>query len=109
MQKLFAKLKKRWNITSNLQLVVILLVFSLTGMSALYIRRIIFELIGIGDQTAFWLKAILYVLILFPVYQILFLAIGTLFGQFRFVWEFEKKMLSRFRLKKPVQEKKSAG
>lgn len=104
MQKLFTKLKTRWKITSNLQLVVILLVFSLTGMSALYVRRFAFELLGIGDQTPFWLKSVLYVLILFPAYQILFLVIGTLFGQFRFVWEFEKKMLSRFRFKKSRPE-----
>jgi hypothetical protein len=97
---LFDKLKKRWNITSYYQLVLVLLVFSITGSTTLYMRKLIFGWIGISGETSLWISVPLYVLIIFPVYQILFLLVGALLGQFRFAWEFEKKMLSRFRCRK---------
>jgi hypothetical protein len=42
-----------------------------------------------------WIFIPLKILLIFPVYQILILIIGTIFGQFKFFWEFEKKMLSK--------------
>lgn len=94
------KLKKRWNIKSNFQLVLILLVFSVSGSATLVVRKAVFQWIGITGDTTLWITIPLYLLIIFPAYQILFLIIGTLFGQFRFAWEFEKKVFSRFIFKK---------
>jgi hypothetical protein len=94
------RLKEKWNIKSNFQLVLILIIFSVTGSAALVVRRAVFEWIGITGDTSLWIKIPLYILIIFPAYQILFLVIGTLFGQFRFAWEFEKKVFSRFKFKK---------
>jgi hypothetical protein len=99
VQKAISKLKSRWNITSHSQLVLILLTFSVTGTTTLYVRKFIFQWIGITTETDLWIKIPLYILIIFPVYQCLFLLIGALFGQFRFAWEFEKKMFSRFNRK----------
>lgn len=81
-------------------MVLILLVFSITGSATLYVRRFIFDWIGITGDTSLWLRIPLYILIIFPIYQVLFLIFGALLGQFRFAWEFEKKMLSRFRCRK---------
>lgn len=94
------KLKQRWNINSNFQLVIILIVFSVTGSLTLYARKGVFYLLGITANTSLWIKVPLYFLIIIPAYQILLLLVGTLFGQFRFAWEFEKKILSRFKFKK---------
>lgn len=94
------RLKKRWNIKSNFQLVLILLVFSVSGSATLVVRKAVFQWIGITGDTTLWITIPLYLLIIFPAYQILFLIIGTLFGQFRFAWEFEKKVFSRFIFKK---------
>jgi len=94
------KLKKRWNINSNFQLVIILIVFAVTGSSTLYARRGIFYLLGITTETSLWIKVPLYILIIIPIYQLLFLIVGTLFGQFKFAWEFEKKVFSRFKIKR---------
>jgi len=94
------KLKHRWNIESNFQLVIILVVFAVTGSSTLYARRGIFYLLGITIDTSMWLKVPLYILVIFPTYQILFLVVGTLFGQFKFAWEFEKKVFSKLKFKK---------
>lgn len=97
---MFKRLKEKWNIKSNVQLVLIFVIFSVTGSASLVVRKFIFGWLGITSDTSLWIKIPLYVLIIVPAYQILFLLIGTLFGQFRFAWEFEKKVLSRFKLKK---------
>ena len=94
------KLKKRWNIESNLQVIILLFVFAIAGSSTLYARKGIFFLLGVTADTSLWLKIPLYVLVIFPTYQIIFLIVGALFGQFKLVWEFEKKVFARFRFKR---------
>lgn len=91
--------KQRWNITSNWQMIVIIIVFAITGSSAAYLSKPILGCFGIfKDTTSLWLYYPLYILLIFPVYQILLVAIGFVFGQFTFFWEFEKKMLRSLRL-----------
>ncbi len=97
---MFKKFKTRWNIKSNFQLLLVIFIFSLTGSTSLIVRKAVFEWIGITSETSLWIKFPLYVLVLFPAYQILFLVFGTMFGQFKFAWEFEKKVFSRFKLRK---------
>ncbi|MFW5830647.1 MAG: DUF6787 family protein [Prolixibacteraceae bacterium] len=91
---MFKRFKKKWNITSNLQLIIILVVFSITGSAALIVKKYVFELIGISPETPLLLKIPLYIIVILPSYQILLLVIGALFGQFRFFYEFQKKSLS---------------
>ncbi|QIK53838.1 prolipoprotein diacylglyceryl transferase [Dysgonomonas sp. HDW5B] len=93
---MFDKFKVKWNITSNWQLAIILIVFSVTGSAALVVRRFVFEWIGITSETSMWLKVPLYILILVPAYQILLIIIGAIFGQYRFFYEFQKKSIGRF-------------
>ncbi|AIY14799.1 DUF6787 family protein [Cellulophaga baltica] len=98
------KLKERWGIESNFGIIMILLVFSVTGSSALKIARPLLDYIGFTrDNFADdWYFSILYwtvrILIIFPIYQVLLVVFGWLFGQFKFFWNFEKKMLSRLGL-----------
>lgn len=95
------KLKKRWNLTSNWQVFVILLVFSITGYSSLLIAKPILNLVGLDQATTNpWIYRPLRILLIFPFYQVLIVFYGWLFGQFAFFWNFEKKMLSRMGLKK---------
>ena len=89
------KLKKRWKIESNFQAILILVVFALTGMAALWVRKAVWPLLGLDEGTAVWIRVLLYILIIFPVYQILLLLIAFILGQFRFFWAFEQKMLRR--------------
>lgn len=95
------KLKQRWGIDSNFAIVMILIVFALTGSSSLKIARPFLDFIGFTRKIfpSDWYFSILYwtvrILIIFPIYQILLVAFGWLFGQFKFFWAFEKKMLSR--------------
>ncbi|MCG8307771.1 MAG: hypothetical protein MI975_10315 [Cytophagales bacterium] len=86
------RLKKKWGLKNLFQVIIILIVFSLTGMTVVVIRPVIFSWFGFNEQTPFWLKTITYILLIFPMYQILILVYGTLFGQFAFFWEKEKKL-----------------
>ena len=40
---MFRKFKEKWKIKSNLQLVIILIVFSVTGSAALVVRKFVFQ------------------------------------------------------------------
>ena len=93
------RLKTKWGIESNWQLFVILLVFSVTGYSSLFIAKPIMAVIGLTEEaTNPWIYKPLRLILIFPFYQVLIVFYGWLFGQFEFFWNFEKKMLRRMKL-----------
>lgn len=98
---LFKKLEKKWILDYKWEMIRVFIVFAITGSSSLFIGKPIIKLLGITKEN---LNAILYwflfIIIGLIFYQILLLAFGWLFGQFKFFWEFEKKMLKRFGLKR---------
>ena len=103
---MFEKLKHRWNIKNNFQVLIILTVFAITGSVTVYLKKLIFILIDITPETHLLIKIPLYILVVLVVYNLLLLVVGLVFGQFRFFWEFEKKFFSRFLFrKKPATEK----
>jgi hypothetical protein len=87
------KLKEKWGLKSIFQVLMVLIVFSLTGMTVVLVRPVVFSWFGFDQETSFWTKAITYLLLIFPMYQILILVFGALLGQFAFFWEKEKKLL----------------
>jgi|SRR5690554_2434442 len=93
------RLKEKWGITSNFQFTIILLVFAITGSTSAYITKPIMAWLGITKDALhpilYWPLAILLIL---PVYKILLILIGTIFGQHAFFWNFVKKMLIRMKL-----------
>ena len=94
------KLKEKWGITSNFQIIIILLVFSITGSIAVVITNPVLKLIGLDKYLVSpWIFWPIRIFIIFPIYQVLIVIIGALFGQFKFFWAFEKKMLVRFGFK----------
>ena len=94
------KLKERWGVSNGWQVLLILLTFACTGFSVLYLKEPLYKLAGITPETSLWIRIPFYVLTILPAYQVLLLAYGFVFGQFRFFWNFEKKMFGRFRFKK---------
>jgi hypothetical protein len=92
MRTFFDRLKIKWGIRSHLQIVLILIVFSLAGSTAVAMKKVYFGLLGIDETTSFVIRTIAYIAFLFPSYQLLLLGYGFLFGQFRFFWEKEKKL-----------------
>lgn len=103
------KLKQRWGITSGFQFAIILIVFAITGSTAAYLSKPILAWFGIvkGEVSA-WVYYPLYIVLIFPVYQVLLISIGTIFGQFKFFWAFEKKMLKGMGLGFLFNDKKNA-
>jgi hypothetical protein len=97
------KLKKRWNLKSGFQLFMVLLVFACTGFSVLFIKKPLFDLLGISG-TSGWLYTILYLLAILPMYQALLLFYGFIFGQFKFFWQYEKRTFRRLFGKKKSQD-----
>jgi len=95
------RLKEKWGITSNFQIIIILLVFSITGSIAVWIAKPVLSLVGLDKEVVSpWLFWPIRIFIIFPIYQILIVIIGALFGQFKFFWDFEKKMLVRLGFKR---------
>lgn len=99
------KLKQRWNVRNGWDVLIILIVFACTGFSVLYVKRWLFELVRLTNESPAWLRWAVNILIILPLYQVILLAWGWIWGKFNFFWEFEKRMFSRigslFRSKKP--------
>ncbi|MEP1488589.1 MAG: DUF6787 family protein [Algibacter sp.] len=97
------KLKQRWGIEHNWQIIVIFIVFGITGSTASIIGKPILTYLNISPETfttlGYW---VLRIVLLFIVYQIMLVSFGWLFGQYKFFWAFEKKMLRRIGLKRFV-------
>jgi hypothetical protein len=98
---LFQKLEKKWILNYKWEMIRVFMVFAITGSSSIFVGRPIIKLIGITKENLnpfiYW---ILFIIIGLIFYQILLVTFGWLFGQFKFFWEFEKKMLKRFGLKR---------
>lgn len=97
MKRVFEMLKERWGVETPWQVVVILFIFSITGMTAIYIKKQVFELLGYGPETPFSVLVITWLFTVVPSYQLLFLLYGFILGQFDFVLRFEKKSLERIK------------
>ena len=78
-------------------LIVIFIVFSITGLGAVYLARPIMELIGITRENisglVYWPLRIIFMML---AYQIMLVTFGTLFGQRAYFWRMEKRILRRF-------------
>lgn len=96
------KLKQRWGLTSNFQVVLIILVFSINGSFAAYIAKPLTKFIGLNYETTNpWIFWPVRILLIFIIYQITLPLVGFCFGQFKFFWNFfTKKMLKRMGLEK---------
>ena len=90
------KLKDRWGISSNIQVVLIFIVFAINGSFAAWVAKPLTEWLGISLEI---LTPLLYwplrIILIFVVYQTTLPIVGFVFGQFRFFWNFEKKFLKR--------------
>ena len=94
------KILKIFKVESYFRLFVIFLVFGITGSLSVYLGKYI--LIGIFSEKFiendfFW---IIRLLMIFPLYQFLLIVIGSIFGEFRYFWEIEKKILLRLKILK---------
>ncbi len=89
------KLKHRWGAKSTSDILIILLVFTFTGFTSLYIKKPIFEALGIPSIEHQFLRGVCYTLALLVFYNILLLIYGFIFGKFQFFFAFEKRFFGR--------------
>ncbi|SFJ50119.1 DUF6787 family protein [Myroides guanonis] len=93
------KLMQRWGLVSNTQVVIVFIVFAITGSSSAYVTKPILNILGIVREDyhpiLYW---VLRIVLILPVYKVLLLFFGTIFGQRIFFWNFVKKMLTRMGL-----------
>lgn len=111
----FKKLKEKWEVTSNFQLVLIFVVFAITGSLSVKLGQPILDFLNLNPvqfssltfgKALYWF---LRLLLIFPIYQVLLLVIAGLFFQFKFFWAFEKRILRRIGFKRffPEEENKN--
>jgi len=84
----------RWKLESAFQVVVVLVVFACTGFTVLFIKKPILHFLA-GKQEDSVTASVIYYLLILPLYNVILLAYGFLFGQFKFFWEFEKRFFNR--------------
>ncbi|NHE55253.1 DUF6787 family protein [Cyclobacterium plantarum] len=89
------RLKVKWKLKSLWQVVLVLLVFSCTGFTILFVKKPIFDFLGVDTTGGGFIKTVIYLLLVLPLYQIFLLVYGFLFGQFSFFWEKEKQFIRR--------------
>jgi len=97
------KLKKKWKV-SNLDLFLIFCVFGITGSTTAYISKVITKWVGVAGAATWsgdwWIGVGLRIGMLIFGYQVIILIVSIPFGQFKFFWNYEKKILRKMRLLK---------
>ncbi|MDG2291321.1 MAG: hypothetical protein P8L37_01585 [Phycisphaerales bacterium] len=95
-------LKRIFKADSTGQLIVIFIVFSITGLGAVFLARPLMELVGITRDNIpdliYWPLRIVFMLL---AYQVMLVCFGTVFGQRAYFWRMEKRMLRRFGIRLP--------
>jgi hypothetical protein len=76
-----------------MQLITIFIVFSITGSLSVLLGGPLLEIFDSKITDNIILYIILRIILIFPIYQVLILLVGWLFGQFKFFWNFERKIL----------------
>ena len=77
------KLKQRWELKSNLDVLLVMIMFSCAGMSSVWIKKPLFAYLNFstGETTLDLVKYILlYVMFFMPIYQAMLLFWGFVFG-----------------------------
>lgn len=87
------RLADRWQVSPS-RVFIILLVFACTGTTVMLLKRPVVGLFSEGGEQPLLFSVLYYVLIL-PIYNLILLVYGFLFGQFTFFWAFEKRFFRR--------------
>ena len=98
-----SKLIKIFKVKNLNQLIVIFIVFGITGsLSVVLGKYVLINVFGESflNNDYYWL---LRLILIFPIYQVLLIIVGALFGQFRYFWEIEKKILIKMKLIKSTR------
>jgi hypothetical protein len=102
VKKIWERLKVKWDVETDRRMVVIFIVFAITGTATLFVRRALFDALGIDIDNKTIAVIVKWVAIYF-IYQIVLLAIGSICQEGKFFWWFIRKMNLRMIGKKPTK------
>ena len=94
MAGLIDKLKDRWELKTLGQLIIVLIVFAFTGTTVMVIKKPLTDMLFVTTEGNTWFTIGYWILIL-PIYNMLLLFYGFIFGQFRFFWNYERKFFNK--------------
>ena len=93
------KLVKRFQANSIQHLLIIFIVFALSGSGSLFISSPILKALSLEELISYYpLYIFVRIIFIVPIYQLLLIIIASLFGQFNYFWRFEKKFLKRIKI-----------
>ena len=93
------KLKARWGITSNYQLLIIFIVFAINGSLSAKISSFFLEEMGMTkDNTNVVLYYIILLVLVLPLYPFMLMFFGLIFGQSKFFTPFAKRMIRSMKM-----------
>ncbi len=94
------QLKQRWGLTSNWEILAILVAFSINGSFAAFIVRPALSVLGVTKENLnIVVYYLLYIIPVFLVYQFTLPYVGWLVGQYSFFKNMQQKMMKRMKLK----------
>ena len=95
------KLRKIFRTKTNVQLIIVFIVFTISGSLSVFFSEPLLDFFKIDDLISYYpLYLLVRIIIIFPLYQIILIIIGTLFGQNRYFMDFQKRFFMRFKIKK---------
>jgi hypothetical protein len=87
------RLAGRWGVGVGRAL-IILVVFACTGFTVMFLKRPVVAFFTEEEGGTPLLFSILYYILILPLYNVVLLVYGALFGQFTFFLDFEKRFLN---------------
>ena len=90
---------KKFKAKSKVHLLVIFIIFGLSGSFSLWISSPIMSALDLKNMlNNYPLYIFLRFLIIIPIYQLILIVIATIFGEFNYFWRFEKQFLKRMKI-----------
>ena len=79
---------------------IVFLVFSISGSLSVFISEPFLKILKYEQYiTNEFIKVVLRILIIFPLYQFILIIVGSLFGEFNYFWNFQKRFIKKFKKK----------
>ena len=92
-------LVKKFQANSIQHLLIIFIIFALSGSGSLFISSPILKALDLEELISYYpLYIFVRIILIIPIYQVLLIIIASLFGQFNYFWKFEKKFLKRLKI-----------
>lgn len=85
---MFERLKKKWGV-SGLRFILIFCVFAIGGSLTGFLAKKLMPVFDISNPVLYWFIYLVVVTLIWPLCVLL---VSVFFGQFRFFWDYEKKL-----------------